>query len=94
MGKGSEPLLAVKQQKLSFPACGEFHTFNGTRLEPDLRVPRLQQHDGTEGMTVQHGLKELPDPLVLPLVASLEVGQLDVTRAGPFKILTQFVHWR
>src|SRR5699024_1556232 len=91
LGQGREPLLTVQEQPLWLGAGCRLYTVEQLGLEPDLVIPGLEEHEHTQRVTAQDGDQKLTDPLVIPLVTTLEVRQLDLARLGPLEVLTQLV---
>src|SRR5699024_10862937 len=86
-----QPLLAVQEEELRRDFAVKPDTFYGTWLEANLCIAGVEQHHDTQRMTAEDRDQKLPDPLVIPFVASLEIRQLQVPGFCPREVLVERV---
>ena len=88
----SEPLLTVQQEqarRILSRRCGR--SLDRFRLETSLIVSCLQKHHYPKRMTEQYSRQKVPDALLVPLVTTLEVGELNHAIASLVQELEQLV---
>ena len=77
-----QPLLAVEDERLRLCLQGLTSPCKRSRLEADVLTAGLEQHHGAYRKGYRDAREQALDVFVIPHPSTLEVGELQVTRAG------------